>query len=246
MANGPISNAERGIALLIHKFVESKVKKHLGYNPLNASRTEFYPRARQATPAPFEGIWDVNSSHTQARLERIHGDRETLQLEHLPVRSIENLYVDDNGQFGTASGSFPSSSEWTEGEDFWPEYDAAGYCRSGLLIASGSWPTEPGSVKVVYTAGYTRAELDGEADSIDASGIVAGVTKSMMASFQKWKAMKTNSRIGFGAALKSERLQDYSYTLTPQTESMLSMVVTIPSEALDDLEEYRHFGLMRT
>ena len=250
IANGVVDDAERGIVQQMQKYVENKAKKFLGYDPEQKTHTEYFPFSAGGNGAGGGFTLDVNASHTHARFEAISTLRESLQLRAVPVRSITSLRVDENGRFGKGTDAFPSGSAWTEGEDFFPEYEQDGLCRSGLLLSHGSWPAEPGSVKVVYVAGYTKNELNGTledaADLEDASGIKGAIITGMLVSFQKWNAWKKNSRAGVGGPFQSEKAQDYSYTISPTLVSQLSMIATLPSESEDQLADFRHYGLMRT
>lgn len=242
------TNKERAIVQQIHRYTESKIKNHLGYDPEQKTYTEFYPRRGEQPIAQQgqAGIWDVNRSHTHARFERVTVGKDSLQLEHIPVRSIASLLVDEGGFFGDGDGAFPAGSAWTIGEDFYVEWDRDSYCRSGLLRARGSWPLESGSVKIVYTAGYSRSELEGTASNgIDASAILGAVVKTVVYQFAEWDAWKKNARSGVAGPLLSERAQDYSYTISQQVSSFLSMNWSLSAEATEDLEEYVHYGLMR-
>lgn len=250
-----LTEQQRALVATLHRMVEGKVRDHLGYDPEQKPHTEFYPRVQLAATRD-RGVWDVNSSHTTARFESF-GEADTLQLRHLPVRAVTDLRVDEEGRHGTASGSFAASDAWTEGEDFWPEYEALYLCRSGMLRASGAWPATPGSVKVTYVAGYSRDELLGQATAdslsggvyissgVDASPIASSVQVAVVANYAKLLAWKPGELTGVAGALQSERLQDYSYTLAADALASLGFTVTLPTESLGYLEPYRHWGLLR-
>lgn len=247
-----VTEADRAIVSQIHKYAESKIKQTLGYDPEQQAHTEFYPQRGVVSGTPFASVWDVNRAHTHARLERVAVGRETLQLAHIPLRTISALNVDENGRFGIVSGSFGSGTAWTEGDDFWAEYNEAAFCKSGLLHAAGSWPFEPGSVKITYTAGYNRDELEGNYSAAeyreDASAILGGVVKTVMVGYNKWQAWKkpADGLVGTGGPLTSERAQDYQYTRSTELLQALLMNVSVPAEVEDDLEPFRHYGILRT
>lgn len=86
------------------------------------------------------------------------------------------VYVDQNGAFGAASGSFASTTMLTYGTDYCLDIDRDdGGSRSGILYRIGAaWfkPTyrespylypylgpDMGSIKIVYTAGFTYDTL---------------------------------------------------------------------------------------
>lgn len=98
-----------------------------------------------------------------------------LPLRCRPVYATPTVqvYVDQGGYFGAASGAFASTTQLTYGTDFALQLDQedSGLSRSALLIrVNDVWPKTtarrrgylspflgdtPGSIKVVYTAGYT-------------------------------------------------------------------------------------------
>ena len=122
----------------------------------------------------------------------------------------------------------------TEGEDFWQELEEDGLCWSGVLHASGSWPAELGSVRVSSTTGFTDDELLGTGGDVDASPISHAVIEAVMTNFHKWDAWKRRSAGSSpapGGLLKSERAQDYSYTLSDGSENLLGMAVSLPPSA---------------
>jgi len=86
------------------------------------------------------------------------------------------VYVDQGGYFGTASGAFDSTTLLTYGTDYTLQIDQDdGSSRSGILIrVSNYWPKptvrqqgllspfigpDTGSIKVIYTAGWTLDTL---------------------------------------------------------------------------------------
>lgn len=241
-----VTPAERAVIQQIHRYAEVNVRNHLGFDPDQGTRTrEYYPRNAIRNAIGFRQIWSVNAAHTHARMESLALGRETIQLANIPLRSISSLEVDENARFGSASSPFPSGSAWTEGEDYWADWELDGLCKSGLLYASGSWPVNPGSVRITYVSGYSRAELEGTGGQVDASGILGAVVKTAITGFHKFKAWQRNKNIGFGGPIRSEKAQDYSYQLSPELSRELSFFATLPREAVGDLQEYVHRGLMR-
>lgn len=250
-----ITDLERAMLQVSHQDAESKIKNHLKYEPEQREHIEFFPR-RFATSGDTLNFLNVNRTHTRAVRESRRGTRaRNLQLTAIPLRKVTEVKVDENGRFGTGDDAFSSGSEWVEGEDFWPEFDKDNFSPSGILIASGSWPTTPGSVKVTYTSGYSEDELQGTANvdatnpfttqGVDAVGIRIAVINESMRRFKTFIAQQKNQIAGFlPGALKSERLQDYSYTLTAATEFLVSMTLGLAPESVAGLEPYTHWGLI--
>jgi len=259
-----ISDDERAAINLILPGAESRIVEHLGYDPTQGVRTEYYPRNDPAGGEAISGgLWDVDASHRRAQLYAAGGAGPlypTLQLQHIPVRAVVDLRVDYSARFGTATGAFASSSAWTSGTDYWPEWEQSSYCPSGCLFAAGTWPTEPGTVRVQYRAGYSSDELAGRATAsgtgsdgtittagVNASAIKRAALITAVKAIQTWAALRKRSTVGFlPGAIQSERLGDYSYTLgASATGSIAGLVVALPAEAIDLLEPFVHWGRMR-
>jgi hypothetical protein len=222
------------------------VRRYLGYDPMYAERTEYYPqRSYQAQGG--RGVWEVTD--TSAVLRQI-SDAATseVQLQHLPIRGTPSVWVDSSAKSGTASGAFATETAYTEGTEFWANYDcqdAAGLkvCRDGLLRAYGSWPTEPGSVKVIYPAGYTAEELRGSDGRLDATPIWDAVLTEAVRRARQVLTMQ-NGTLGLPVGLKtSESLGSYSYSLDGASAARL-----FKGDLLDEtkmaLEAFVNFGFM--
>lgn len=141
---------------------QSAVEDFLGYELEQASHTEYYPRDLAAPQlGRNEGIPYLTSSDRLQFFSGVSGEAKVLTLDNLPLRSVTSIYEDPSGYFGTVAGSFGSGTLLTEGTDFAPMYEQAGLCRSGsILRISGTWATEPGSIKVTYSSGWSATEID--------------------------------------------------------------------------------------
>lgn len=109
-----------------------------------------------------------------------------LVLRQRPVQSVTNVYVDNSGYYGQAAGAFASSTVLVAGQDYaiikddpkYPTYSKSGIVRwlggaavgwglsafhpPGLLTSGvhhSGWPRGSGNIKVVYTSGWTTAEM---------------------------------------------------------------------------------------
>ncbi len=101
-----------------------------------------------------------------------------LQLKSRPIFTTPaiQVFVDQNGYFGSRSGSFDSGTELTFGTDYCLQLDQPdGTSRCGILLRlNGAWVKDIyrqrgwlspyvgpsyGSIKVVYTGGYTVDSL---------------------------------------------------------------------------------------
>lgn len=236
------------------------VRKYLGYDPeQRVGPAEFYPRRENYDDSP--GIWDVNPSHTRAQWVSSYGTFKFIQLERLPVRAVSQVLVDAAALHGQQSGDFGSGTEWTQGEEFWIEWDQENLCKTGALIANGAWPSGIGTVKVTYRAGYSQAEFRGPATAsstdangiittqgVDASAIKAAALLTCMAKYHTLKAFAQSQLTGLHPTgpLSSESLGDYSYSAAnPQLAALIAgMAVDVPPEAATLLQDFINYGIL--
>ncbi len=238
------TDEERAVVANAIAGVEGEVRRYLGYDPVRAERTEYYPR--QATGSLRVGIWEAND--TTAFVRDLSSDAASgLQLRHIPIRSINTLHLDFDGRSGTAPGAFGDETLKTEGNDFWPNYDLIDsggnkMASDGILRSYGRWPTIPGTVKVVYTAGYSDAELHGEDDLVDARSIVNAIVDEAVRRVRKMFTSKKISGVGFVAGnITGEQLGDYSYRSDPFSAKRL-MLEGLTSETKDILGPFQNMG----
>lgn len=261
------TDTERALLTLLVPVACNRVKQYLEYDPEQAELTEIYPRHNVGGGVQIpsqSGQWRVNPAHTRAMFEDSNRSRDTLQLERLPVRSVSEVLVDTTANHGQADGAFSDSTEWEQGSDFWVEWDRTysgsttiGLCGTGCLISYGSWPTEIGTVRVKYRAGYSPEELAGRAVSdatndsvvtmnrVDASGIKRAALLTVTRAFHEAIAFRKHSRVGFvPGSLTSENMGDYSYQVAGGA-GVTDMTVSLPPEAAEELDEYRNYGVLR-
>ncbi len=212
-----VTDEERAIVNTAIVRAEGSVKRHLRYDPVQRTRTEFYP-LQDFDYQARDAIWVAEGG--QAVLQRLSGVATSeLQIRHLPIRSITTLAIDLGANSGTASGAFASDTEKAEGTDFWPNYEGEdsssnSFCRDGIIRSIGVWPTVPGTVKIVYTAGYSSAELHGQDSTIDASPIMDTVIEEASRRVRKAFVWAKRTGVGFTAGpFTSENLGDYSYSI---------------------------------
>jgi hypothetical protein len=261
------TDTERARLALAMAGGHAAVRRKIGYDPEQKEGVaELYPRREVAGADIGGGYWDVNPSHTLA-LWHTQGDLfKFLQLERLPVRSVTSVFVDPSAYYGQKSGDFGTGTDWTQGDEFYVEWDSqqsanVGVCRSGQLIAVSAWPAGIGTVKVTYRAGYSQDEFRGPAasSSIDSAGIVttqgvdasalkAGTLLTCMAKYMTLKSFSVSSLTGVHAPgpFSSESLGDYSYSLAnPQAAALISgMAVDVPPEAMDYLSDFVNYGVL--
>ncbi len=264
---GTITDAERAVMLQVHPQAEAAVKAVLGYDPQQRSRTELYPRADVGHTLDVGGVLD--SDGTRAVFMRTGvPEQRSLQLEHLPIRGTPtSVFVDESARFGQVAGAFAAASEWTSGDDYWVEFDGGGdgsdsysVSRSGCLLAFGAWPVSAGTVKIIYRAGYSDIELQGQATAnqtngdgdittayLDASPIARAVANTVLQAFQIWDHNRKKSGAGFAGPFTSEKMESYSYQLGAAGLAAASMVTSVPTQNIEELTEggFVHYGLMR-
>lgn len=253
--SGSITEEEKGVVDQCIAKAEGAVKRFLRYDPVQRRRTEYYP-AHDSGLGRVGSIYEVSSTMAYLRQES-SGQTSELQLRHLPVRSFPTMEVriDYDGRSGTRAGAFGVDTVQTEGEDFWANYDqfdgrGNAICLDGLLRAMGLWPLAAGSVRVLYTAGYTNVELRGQDtpdavgnDVLDASSIWTATLEEVKRRTEQIMVRK-KSAVGWSAGPKtSERLGDYGYTIDSSLAKSLygsSMEMTDDSKAL--LQPFVHMG----
>ncbi len=245
-----ITDEERALVSAAITRAESAVVRYLHYDPVRRRRTEYYP-VRSFFARSREAIWETDASRAYLR-RTSESAVDELQVRHVPVRSTPaiDLRIDIDARFGTRSGSFDSDTVRTEGTDWWPNYDGqddAGdsLCRDGIIRSIGQWPLNPGSVRIVYTAGYTAAELHGQDDLVDAQPIGEAVVQEALRRAKRALVLwKKNAAAGHVAGLiTSEKLGDYSYTLDPSVSTRFfgSDVELLPG-SMGMLQSYVNVG----
>lgn len=245
-------------------WAERAVRRYLHYDPVQRTRTEYYPQLNSSRGDRL-GIWEANNTTAYLR-DAFGGYHDELQLRHLPVRSITALHVDYDGRFGARSTSFATETLKASGDDYWARYDGQDddgelICRDGILLTAGSWPTNPGSVKITYVAGYTAAEFTGTALLVDAVPIYEAIVfEAVRKAKQAFLLSKNSGGSGSGSGtgwtagtIQSEKLGDYSYTLSSSSGGSSSGggagsgglydgAVDIASESMERLADYVNVG----
>ena len=152
-----------------------ELKKYLDIEPGDTSEDSKLSFFVEHASQWIEELLDRPGLSFKSRTEFYQGTG----TQRLPVRSrpvytspTVQVFVDDVGYFGSASGSFASTTALTYGTDFAVQVDQEdGTSRSGILLRlNDTWPkpqvrqfgylspfvwSAQGNVKVIYTAGYT-------------------------------------------------------------------------------------------
>jgi len=238
-----VTEEERAIVEASILRAESAVRSFLAYDPAYAERTEYYPQ-EVSNNAGQGSTWDVNATSAYVRMSA-GGQSTELQIRHLPIRSITSLYIDYDGRFGTKSGAFSASTLKTSGEDYWANFTCVdgssnGLCKDGIVRSNGLWPNTPGSVKIIYTSGYTKDEFHGSDFVVDGTAIAESVLEESLIRAKRalsfWKKSSTSGHLP--GLITSEKLGDYSYQLDASTATSL-FGSSVNSMSLSDLAKVK-------
>lgn len=243
------TNNESRLVNLVHAPAENAVKTYLGYSPVQATRTEYYPPVEDlGDDWPIHGYRDLwESDGVRAfRVDSGRRSRDPLIIHHLPIRSITEIHEDKGARGDSLGTDFPAQSLLTPGTDYFFDIDRTGLGLTGIIWrAAGSWSRLPRTIRVQYLAGYAANEFQG-LDDIDASAIRQAVLLTAVKMF-KGLVLNQKGAAGFLAGpLKSEKLGDYSYTIG---DAGLKNFGSFgfdggmpPEEAMELLEPFVHFG----
>lgn len=212
-----LSSAQQTLLRTIHPAVEQRVRDYLRFDPERQTHTEYLPQYEYAR----------ESSH--------------LLLSHIPVRSLTSVDIGTDGRFGV--GTYDESL--VLGTDCWLETDGTdsdgNRIGTGAIVHVTAWPVEPGSIKVVYVAGYSAAELAGTSRP-DASPIRQAVILTASKAYRTL-LKAANSSQPIDGTLTGERLGDYSYTADAGSAVALTgMAVALPTEAMELLDSFVNYG----
>lgn len=154
-------------------------------------------------------------SQTVTEFQNGTGKREIV-LRQVPVLSVTNLWLDNEGNFGSTSGSFSSTNLLEYGVEYCLDYDttyqSTPISKSGIVYRIRTvWPERDrqytfnrvsyqrgpsyGNIKIEYVAGYPSIPDDLQ------------YAVCLMVSY-----MKLTAALG-GQPLKSEKIGDYEYEL---------------------------------
>jgi len=234
---------------MIHGPAENAVKKYLGYSPVQATRTEFYPPVEDlgdSWPVPgHRQIWDSNGTRA-FRVDSGRRSRDPLLVKHLPIRTITEIREDRAAAGGFVGTDFGASSVLVEGSDYFISLERASFCPTGIIWRyAGSWSRLPQTIRVQYVAGYTDHEFQGLND-IDASAIRQAVLLTAIKMFKDLR-LNQSGAAGFTAGpFVAERLGDYNYRLGETAARNFGSFGfdggMPPEEAMELLEPFVHFG----
>lgn len=225
---------------VIRPLAEDAVKSFVGYSIEQATHTHFLPDSDESG-GDVVGYDVLNN--------RVYEEREYgplwLFLPERPVRSITNLYEDPAAYGGQGSGDFGASTELTAGTDFFVDWTVSGVSWTGRLErVVTNWSTFRRTIKVVYSAGLSAAELSGTSAvrGPQGGGVSAFRYAVFMTASMYYREAESLANGGVGP-IQSERLYDYSVTYAKEMLSQLSFQYRLPYKVQDVLQPFRRLTL---
>ena len=229
-----ISDEHQALITLFHDLVEGAIKGQLMYDPCYQTHTEYYP------------------------LQTFRKASQNLILRNIPIRRVTSIIQDENGYAGQAADAFTEDNgaeTLVSGEDYYVTYtvDSIGgsnglnnddrFCASGIVKRiSGYWPCQPGSLKVVYVAGYTEKELRGAGSYHTAGEIKKATIDALVASFRELTTQANAISSNTPGIKTSESMGDYSYSLDSMSLALTTFQVVIPATSHAHLQHHIHYG----
>lgn len=248
-----LSSGDATVALLEAE-VERQATQFMDWDPIRADHLAYLPTTEPGGNShPLVTNW--------GNIPNSGGITNILLLPHKYVRAacghsdavnnLMTLWICPGAYAGQAI-AFAAEHILTRGTDYVIDFDhhhAAkniDISRTGhIRRMSGSWPRKRGSVKIVYSAGFSATEFTGAltatGDAWDASDIRQACLMIMASAYHTSRqTLSTGKSTG---ALTGEAIEGYSYTLDAASVAALSgMSVEIPPGAATRLARYRRYG----
>lgn len=239
---GSATDAEMGLLNMLIPLAEDAVRSFVGYTVTQATYTHFLPQS-DFWYDEGELSFDVVNNRVTVDADT---DTDRLILPELPVRSITSINEDQAARHGQGASDF-SGDNLTSGTDYELMYTDSGISWTGQVRrVNGTWSQRAGTIKVVYTAGLTAAELDsGSVRGPNASSVRDIKYAALLAVVKAFHQAITLQPSSTGAvgAIQSERLADYAVTYARESTVNYSMMVDLPMESRQRLQPYRRVVL---
>lgn len=191
-------DADQRVLNMLRGYTESQARAFVGHCISQNTITHEYQRrddigvASDADAQVAEIVGDTVYMSRPAACDHGH----ILQLDNGFVRSISELREDPAAVFGQGGSDFGASTVLTAGTNYFLELDRAGLSRSGRVHRrNGNWSSAPGTIRITYVAGLTKAELADEW-----SYVKLALLEDMQTKFQTLRS----KRSGGGGPLKKE------------------------------------------
>lgn len=158
---GDVSAADQTIVGMFRPIAERFVKLGVGYNIEQATYTAYYPQATKRIPLDgyIEG-WEKTGDLVTAYSQEM--DRQSLLVvDQLPLRSVTTIHENDSAQDAGTANDFTSAHLLTANQQYQVDFpDSTGISWTGFIYRiGGAWPIKPRTIKIVYVAGLSAAEL---------------------------------------------------------------------------------------
>lgn len=234
-------DADEHLVPFLRPMVERAVEQCVGWSIEQATYTRYYPKGERGGanvpyfPGPFGGQPQVG------------GQTHCIFLDHKFVRSASLQAWEKSGAYYGQAETFDDDSELTLGTHFVLDMDGSdAVSESGCLRRLGAcWPTDPGSVKATYKAGFTSQELKGSSGAAwDASDLRYAALLTLQQAFNQLKTHQKDEATGRRGLIIAESIEGYSYQLDPRIAATLQgMVVEVPPAARNLLNKYRRYSI---
>lgn len=236
-----VTSAAQAMLSMIQPMIESMIAQRLGYNPAQATYTEFYPsndsNAYYADDNQIGANYDMVNSVvvTHPRGTR---QQKFLALRALPARSITSVYENYAAWYtGVDGGEWPVTS-LLPSNCYYLDLNRAGLSWTGQLVkVMGVWPGALRTVKVTYVAGLTAAELATTHSGIKMAALTA-ITEAYA------EVMSRGLSANFGGKVQSIGIEDFSLSLGPinSGSDQQSAFVALSTKASAMLAPYIDIG----
>lgn len=233
------TRAQRAKIEFLIPFAEDAVKQDVGYSILQATHTQFLPE-RDLTVDDTEQFDVVND---RVLIQR-EGQDDALFLPERPVRSITSVNEDIGASGGQGASDF-SGANLTSGTDYYIDNTVSGVSWNGRLVKKfGTWSYRRRTVKVVYVAGFTAAELDAGTIRGPEGGSILSFKMAAVLATSAWY-LESNSfepSSGYVGPVVSERLRDRSVTYSTAQLKQLSMTMGLPQKSRELLKQFKRYS----
>lgn len=155
------SAAVEGIAQMMRPIAIRFVRDFVGYYINQRTVTEWHPgKGRDETGDLLIEGFEMRGNRAMAYGPTTRQNR-VLTVRDLPLRAITSVHENLAASDDTGTPTFPASSLLTPGSDYYGDFQEPGLSETGFIYRrGGSWNSTPRTIQVIYTGGYTDAELD--------------------------------------------------------------------------------------
>ena len=142
--------------------MSSAIARYCRWNLVEKTLTSYLPLN------PVAVGYHVPTAEVGYGFGAVTSGRNRLQLPAMHVKSLTTIHEDQGAKAGFNAEDFPSTTLLTAGDDYFLEKDSGStYSESGGVIRVGcNWSSVPGTIKVVFVAGFSESELSGEFNGI--------------------------------------------------------------------------------